>query len=206
MTNANARVASTHASQRSLAFTLVEIFKEIPFGPAPDYKVSVNSRFRISLDRALELYRRSRQDALTELSRQKEISKACSLENEADLEEVFASCGHFSFSLLEFGEHLKELLTILDELQLEVDERPDGRSWRWIAFWRPRNPWCNDQNHLYNGRNSVECLAWMRSNATIRFQTLCPLIRKLEVIRIAHTVHRQGYSHRNLRGTSSSQH
>jgi hypothetical protein len=34
--------------------------------------------------------------------------------------------GHFSFSLLEFGEQLREMLSILDELQLEVEERPNG--------------------------------------------------------------------------------
>ena len=58
------------------------------------------------------------------------------LEAEADLEEVSASCGHFSFSLLEFGEQLQEMLGILDELQLEVEERPNGRSWSWLKIWR----------------------------------------------------------------------
>lgn len=57
-------------------------------------------------------------------------------EAEADLEEVSASCSHFSFSLLEFGEQLRRLLAILDDLQLEAEERPNGRSWSWIKFWR----------------------------------------------------------------------
>ncbi|KAH8434764.1 FUSC family protein [Aspergillus melleus] len=123
-------------SMRSLAFTLKEIFREIPFKPAPDFKVSVNSTFRTSLDRALELYRASRVEALNTIYRQKEVLKTQTLEVEADLEEVAASCGHFSFSLLEFGEQLKDLLTILDELQLEAEERPHGRSWSWLKFWR----------------------------------------------------------------------
>ncbi|KAL5362811.1 WD40 repeat-like protein [Aspergillus floccosus] len=123
-------------SMRSLAFTLKEIFKEIPFKPGPDYKVAVNSRFRTSLDRALELYRESREEALKTIYRQKEVMKVQTMEVEADLEEVSASCGHFSFSLLEFGEQLKELLAILDELQLESEERPNGRSWNWLKFWR----------------------------------------------------------------------
>ena len=97
----------------------------------------MNSRFRISLDRALELYRRSREEALASLYRQKEIMDIHSLETEADFEEVSASCGHFSFQLLEFGEQLKILLTILDELHLEVEERPGGRSWSWLKLWRP---------------------------------------------------------------------
>ncbi|KAL3435691.1 WD40-repeat-containing domain protein [Aspergillus tetrazonus] len=114
----------------------MEIFKEIPFGPAPSYKVTVDSRFITSLDRALELYQVSREEALKSIYREKDIFKVKTLEIEADLEEVAASCGHFSFSLLEFGEQLKELLAILDELQLESEERPHGRSWNWLKFWR----------------------------------------------------------------------
>ncbi|RHZ71166.1 hypothetical protein CDV55_108364 [Aspergillus turcosus] len=125
-------------SMRSLAFTLKEIFKEIPFTPAPDYKVSVNSRFHVSLDRALELYKESREKALKVIYRQKELLQIQTPEVEADLEEVSASCGHFSFSLLEFGEQLKDLLAILDELQLEAEERPNGRSWDWLKVWRLR--------------------------------------------------------------------
>ncbi|KAL4896290.1 WD40 repeat-like protein [Aspergillus ambiguus] len=123
-------------SMRSLAFTLKEIFKEVPFKPGPDYKVAVNSRFRASLDRALDLYRESREEALKTIYRQKEVMKVQTMEVEADLEEVSASCGHFSFSLLEFGEQLKQLLAILDELQLESEERPNGRSWEWLKIWR----------------------------------------------------------------------
>ena len=119
-----------------MAFTLKEIFNEIPFGPAPDFKVSVNSRLHTSLDRALELYKESRQKTLKSLYQQTEDMKLKSPDAEADLEEVSASCGHFSFSLLEFGEQLHDLLAILDELQLETEERPNGRSWSWMKFWK----------------------------------------------------------------------
>lgn len=119
-----------------MAFTLKEIFKEIPFGPAPSYNVSVDSRLRTSLDRAVDLYRESRQKTLKSLYEQIEAIKWKTHEAEADLEEVSASCGHFSFSLLEFGEQLKQLLAILDELQLEAEERPGGRTWNWIKFWQ----------------------------------------------------------------------
>ncbi|KAJ6113756.1 Transcriptional coactivator SAGA-type complex Ada1/Tada1 [Penicillium sp. IBT 18751x] len=123
-------------SMRSLAFTLKEIFREIPFGPAPDYKVSIDGRLRTSLDRALELYRESRAKTLKSLYQQTEAMKFTDQEAEADLEEVSASCGHFSFSLMEVGEQLHELLCILDELQLETEERPGGRSYTWLKFWQ----------------------------------------------------------------------
>lgn len=116
-----------------------EIFNEVPFGPAPTYKVSVDSRLRTSLDRALDLYRESREKTLKQLYQQTQVMKMKTPEAEADLEEVSASCGHFSFSLLEFGEQLHELLAILDQLQLESEERPNGRSWSWLKIWKYKN-------------------------------------------------------------------
>lgn len=129
----------TLSLQRSLAFTLKEIFNEIPFGPAPHYKISVHSRLLTSLDRALALYQESRERTLKSLYQQIESIKLRTHEAQADLEEVSASCGHFSSSLLEFGEQLHELLEILDQLQLEMDERPGGRSWSWLRFWRKKD-------------------------------------------------------------------
>lgn len=126
----------TDIAKRSLAFTLKEIFDDLPFGPGPDYNVSFNSKYRTSLDRALSLYRVAREEALASVYREKDFAKISSPAAEADLEEVSASCGHFSFSLMEFGEQLKDLLSILDELQLETEERPYGRSWSWLKFWQ----------------------------------------------------------------------
>ena len=58
------------------------------------------------------------------------------MEVEADFEEVAASCGYFSFSLLDFAHEMKVYLEILDDLKLEVEERPSGRTWNWLKFWR----------------------------------------------------------------------
>ncbi|QGA13676.1 hypothetical protein EYB26_001326 [Talaromyces marneffei] len=123
-------------SMQSFAFTLKEILEEIPFGPGPDHKVSFNTKFHSSLDRALKLYRDAREAALASVYRERDFARIQSPEVEADLEEVSASCGHFSFTLMEFGEQLKGLLQILDELKLECDERPQGLTWNWLKFWR----------------------------------------------------------------------
>lgn len=136
-----------------MAFTLSQALNELPFGPPPDHKIVINHRFGISLRRALDLYRESREQALTSIYRRKEIAKIRTLETEADLEEVSASCGHFSFSLFEFGEQLKELLAILDELQLESEERPNGRSWNWLKFWH-RKPEANHPDQVANPKPS----------------------------------------------------
>ncbi|PGH19061.1 hypothetical protein AJ79_00095 [Helicocarpus griseus UAMH5409] len=127
-------------SMRSLAFTVTEILGELPYGPGPDYKVSVNSKFRTSLDRALSLYHTARNDALNMVYWRSDFIRTKSVETEADLEEVAASCGHFSFSLQAFAEQLRDILEVLDELQLEAEERPNGRTWGWLRFWRSTPP------------------------------------------------------------------
>lgn len=96
----------------------------------------MNSNFRTSLAQAIELHSRARREALSVLYKDNELKKAHSTEVEADLEEVAASCGHFSHSLEEFAGEMKVYLEILDDLKLEVDERPLGRSWQWTKFWR----------------------------------------------------------------------
>ncbi|KAF3480307.1 uncharacterized protein GIQ15_05654 [Arthroderma uncinatum] len=148
-------------SMNSLAYTLREILRELPYGPAPDFKVTVNSKFRTSLDRALELYRSSRNDALTLIYNQKDLimTGGKPLGVEADLEEVAASCGHFSFSLQEFGEQLKEFLGILDKLQLEAEERPNGRSWRWLIPWASESGADDDLAPLDTAKADVVSLA-----------------------------------------------
>lgn len=92
-----------------------------------------------ALDRALDLYQESREKTLKSLYQQIQTIKLKTHEAEADLEEVSASCGHFSYSLFEIGEQLHGLLAILDQLQLEIEERPGGRSWSWLKFWQGKD-------------------------------------------------------------------
>ena len=124
-------------SMRSLAYTLKEILDDLPYGPAPQYEIKVNPKFRSSLERAIELYMSARYEALKLVYDKKDMDRQQPIEVEADWEEVAASCGHFSFSLLEVAEQVKDYLIILDELQLEMEENPAGtRTWTWLKFWR----------------------------------------------------------------------
>jgi Fusaric acid resistance protein-like len=127
-------------SMRSLAFTLKEILDERPFDKGAKHEVTVNPKFRSSLLRAIDLYTEARQEALQAVYNQKDLHRNRPIEVEADWEEVAASCGHFSFSLLEVAEQVKEYLSILDELQLEVEECPAGRTWSWLKFWKSKEP------------------------------------------------------------------
>ena len=58
----------------------------------------------------------------------------------ADIEEVSACCGHFSFSLLDFAEDVLTYLSVLDELK-DALEAPKA-TWKWLMFWRNESlPW-----------------------------------------------------------------
>ena len=138
--------------EKSLAITLRKILDELPY--TPDGQIAVDAQLRKSLEDAVELYTSSRQEALTLLYKSKEFAKAGSVQVQADFEEVAASCGYFSFSLLDLANETKKYLEILDDLKLEVEERPNGRSWNWLKFWRKIRRSKSQQKHDDSGETS----------------------------------------------------
>ena len=123
-------------SMKSLAYTLRQILDELPYGPAPDFKITINPYFRSSLEEAINLYQDARQNALRALYKKKELHKNQSIEVEADYEEVAASCGQFSFSLQDFANELKCYLEILEDLNLALEGVRRTKSWQWLRFWQ----------------------------------------------------------------------
>ena len=122
-----------------------KVLDELPY--APDGSIAVNAHFRTSLDDAIELYTSSREEALNQLYKTKELTKQSPVEMEADFEEVGASCGYFSFSLLDFATEMRTYLEILDDLKLEIEERPDGKTWNWLKVWREFRESKPEQHH-----------------------------------------------------------
>lgn len=86
----------------------------------------------------MKLYNQSRQVALSKIYDTNKINKERSLDVEADFEDVAASCGVFSYALQDFANEMIMYLDVLDELKLEIEERPNGRTWNWLRFWRRR--------------------------------------------------------------------
>ena len=124
-------------SMKSLAFTLMKILDELPYGPAPEFRIAVNPHFRSSLIEAITLYSNARKEALASIYKVKDLSVSRATAMEADFEEVAASCGYFSFSLQDFAEEMKTYLDILDDLKDEVTKPLlRRRSWNWLKFWK----------------------------------------------------------------------
>lgn len=89
----------------------------------------------------MRLYSHSRQDALSKIYDPQKVNEQRSVDVDADFEEIAASCGVFSYALQDFANEVKLYLEILDELKLEIEERPRGRTWDWLKIWRRfRNP------------------------------------------------------------------
>jgi hypothetical protein len=122
-------------SMKSLAYTLTQILRELPFGDGPEFKIAVHEHFGASLTDALKLYSGARAEALMELYKSKDLRNENPESVEADFEEVAASCGHFSFSLQDFAEEMQTYLEVLEELKDEI-EKPNRRSWSWLKFWQ----------------------------------------------------------------------
>lgn len=121
---------------KSLAYTLSEVLRAPPFGPAPDYEITIHENFRHSLSEAVGLFNEARAEALEDIYKRIELSRAKSEKIKADFEEVAAACGHFSFSLQTFGEEMTKYLDVLDDLKYESHQKK--RSWTWVFFWTNR--------------------------------------------------------------------
>ncbi|OQN96973.1 hypothetical protein B0A48_16947 [Cryoendolithus antarcticus] len=119
---------------KSLTYTVKQILDDLKFDE--DGTVVVNAQFATSLRQAMEMYKQSRTDALASLYRSKTMSREHPDEVLADLEEVAASCGHFSFALLDFVEDVAAYLQLLDEEKHALAPGHTRRTWNWLKFWR----------------------------------------------------------------------
>ncbi|KAL8670514.1 MAG: hypothetical protein Q9168_004948 [Polycauliona sp. 1 TL-2023] len=123
-------------SIKSLVYTLRGVLDDLPFGPGPDYYSTIDTQYRSSLEAAVRLYSQSRQSALSKIYNTNKVDTEWSLDVEADFEEIAASCGVFSYALQDFANEMFNYLDVLDELKLEMEERPNGRTWGWLKIWQ----------------------------------------------------------------------
>jgi len=123
-------------SMRSLVYTLRHILDDLPFQAGSDNTIAVNENFHTSLTSAIDLFKSARREALASLYLNKDLYRTKSLERLADFEEIAASCGHFSFALIDFAEDILAYLDILEDLKAETEKSPRSRSWDWMMVWK----------------------------------------------------------------------
>ncbi|OBR07455.1 Ribosomal protein L19 [Colletotrichum higginsianum IMI 349063] len=143
-------IALLGPSMKSLAYTLSEILREQAFAKGADSTITVNPHFKHSLQDAMALYSNARTHALQELYNSIELGRARSEKIQADIEEVAAACGHFSFSLQHVAEDIDAYLTALEDLKYARET--GSRSWNWLRIWNyfssPTKPRQADPNNL----------------------------------------------------------
>jgi hypothetical protein len=130
-------IALLGPSMKSLAYTLSETLREPAFGDSLIYDIKADDQLRQSLRDALDLYDDARGRALHELYRSIEMGRSRSEKIQADIEEVAAACGHFSFSLQAVANEMDSYLDVLEELKHATDV--GRRSWHWLLWWKHIN-------------------------------------------------------------------
>ncbi|KAK1812786.1 hypothetical protein LTR12_012813 [Friedmanniomyces endolithicus] len=182
---------------KSLVYTIKQILDELPFRQKPDQswwiryanvptvEVAMHGNFHGSLQRAIDMYRQARNEALQKLHASRALNAAGFMgqggakgarafsgtnvasparntagggrKSEAvlaDIEEVSACCGHFSFSLLDLAEDVLTYLNILDELKVEM-EHPHY-SWQWLVLWARRGKHAERSGNLVRQGSVVD--------------------------------------------------
>lgn len=113
---------------------LCRILHEPQFGQPPSYEINVDEDLRRNLMDSLSTFDTARSDALQGLYDRIEQMASSHESTRANLEEVAAACGHFTFSLQSFGEDVLQYLDVLDELEYVIIRK--SRSWRWLLWWK----------------------------------------------------------------------
>ncbi|ENH62234.1 hypothetical protein FOC1_g10015201 [Fusarium oxysporum f. sp. cubense race 1] len=113
---------------------LCRILHEPQFGQPPSYEINVDEDLRRNLMDSLSTFDTARSDALQGLYDRIEQMASSRESTRANLEEVAAACGHFTFSLQSFGEDVLQYLDVLDDLEYVIIRK--SRSWRWLLWWK----------------------------------------------------------------------
>jgi hypothetical protein len=90
-------------------------------------------RTNANLIEALRTFNDARSAALQELYDHPALQDHNLPKRQAELEQVAAACGHFTFSLQSLGEEMKKHIDALEDLKYA--RQHSGRSWRWMAWW-----------------------------------------------------------------------
>lgn len=146
-------------SMKSLVYTLSEIMRQSPFGEDITSDIIVDDQLRESLREALTLYNSARKSALKDLYKSMQFGRARPEAIQADIEEVGAACGHFSFGLQAVAEALDAYLDALEDLKHWTAVHT--RSWEWLKFWKRGRGSRSDEDD-----DDPECAALLHRKAS----------------------------------------
>lgn len=120
-------------STKSFVSTIKEILKDPLFNTETLKVKEIVSQFDVSLNTAKSLYQNDQLKAIDSLYKQDIFSKEYNFNGKVSHEEIAATCANFSFSLTQFSNELKKLLSTLEDLKHY--QNSGKRSFKFLHFW-----------------------------------------------------------------------
>ncbi|KAG6072501.1 hypothetical protein E4U16_005296 [Claviceps sp. LM84 group G4] len=121
-------------SMQGLTECISQVLHEPVFGGPPGHESRFDQGFRQILAGKLNIFILARVDALQHVYDLVAQRGSSHDGGHVALEQIAASCGHFSFSLQSFGQEMTKYLDKLEGLQRATDD--SERSWEWLLWWR----------------------------------------------------------------------
>ena len=142
----------------ALSIHIIEVLK------LGDNRLHIDDRLSIDLSNSLKAFSVARQEALEDLYDNAVLLD--SKKGQAELEQISAACGHFSFSLQLFADEIQNYLEILEDLQLL--NHGERRTWKWMLFWRgnpkrPVTPTPSQEEEVLIRQNLIRQSSWQRT-------------------------------------------
>lgn len=126
-------VTSIRDPTEALGDALCRALREPHFVQRTADETTNNDHFSHGLSDALSSFNVARSKALQELYEHPTLKDASSPNLQAELEQIAAACGHFTFSLQSLSEEVTKYLDLIDDLKYA--EQHGKRSWRWLWWW-----------------------------------------------------------------------
>lgn len=111
-----------------------QFHKESPEG-GPD-----TAHFTHALSASLGSFNIARAKGLQEMYEHSTLRDSKSPSLQAELEQVAAACGHFTYSLQSVAEEVQKYLDLIDNMKYTEEHGKRGWSWLWRGFKRSKNP------------------------------------------------------------------
>lgn len=126
-------IASVRKETQALSVGLCRALREPHFVLRPSSEAVDNGHFTHGLSDSLSAFNIARYKALQEIYEHPMLRDSSSPQLQAELEQVAAACGHFTFSLQSLSEEIQKYLDLIDDLKYL--EQHGKRSWRWLWSW-----------------------------------------------------------------------
>lgn len=132
-------LSSISSPTEALSAGLCKALWESDFEKRPSDEESDSNRFTHALSDALGSFNAARSKALQEMYEHSTLRDSSSPGLQADLEQIAAACGHFTYSLQSLSEEIQKYLDLIDDMKYVGQHGKRSWGWLWRAMKRGKN-------------------------------------------------------------------